>query len=103
MSADAWVITLACNRADAEAMPDIGDVFADLADPPSLNVEEPDPDRPDAWVMTAYCNDKPDAGLVARIAVLFPSGMAATAALLATTLKPGQKIVMPSDSQHKPK
>ena len=74
MSADAWVITLACNRADAEAMPDIGDVFADLADPPSLNVEEPDPDRPDAWVMTAYCNDKPDAGLVARIAVLFPSG-----------------------------
>ena len=32
--------------------------------------------------------------------VLFPSGMAATAALLATTLKPGQKIVMPSDSYY---
>ena len=32
--------------------------------------------------------------------VLFPSGMAATAALLATTLKPGQKVVMPSDSYY---
>lgn len=29
--------------------------------------------------------------------VLFPSGMAATAALLATVLKPGQKLVMPAD------
>jgi len=32
--------------------------------------------------------------------VLFPSGMAATAALLATMVKPGQKIVMPSDSYY---
>ena len=56
-----WSLTLACNRADAETFPDIGDVFADLADPPSLNVEEPDPDRPDEWLMTAYCNDRPDA------------------------------------------
>jgi len=29
--------------------------------------------------------------------VLFPSGMAATAALLATMVRPGQKVVMPSD------
>jgi ribosomal protein L11 methyltransferase len=73
MSADCWTLTLACNRADAEAMPEIGDVFPDLLDPPSLNVEEPDPDQPDAWVMTAYFNEKPDAGMVARIAALFPS------------------------------
>ncbi len=32
--------------------------------------------------------------------VLFPSGMAATAALLATVLKPGQTIVMPTDSYY---
>ena len=32
--------------------------------------------------------------------VLFPSGMAASAALLATVLKPGQKVVMPSDSYY---
>ena len=74
MSAEGgWSLTLACNRADAEAMPEIGDVFADLADPPSLNVEEPDPERPDAWVMTAYFNEKPDAALVDRITALFPS------------------------------
>jgi ribosomal protein L11 methyltransferase len=73
MSADCWTLTLACNRADAEAMPEIGDVFPDLADPPSLNVEEPDPDQPDAWVMTAYFNEKPDAEMVARITALFPS------------------------------
>jgi cystathionine gamma-lyase len=32
--------------------------------------------------------------------VLFPSGMAATAAVLATTLKPGQRVVMPSESYY---
>lgn len=74
MSADdGWSLTLACNRADAEAMPEVGEVFADLADPPSLNVEEPDPDRPDAWVMTAYFNGRPDAELVDRVTALFPS------------------------------
>ena len=68
-----WSLTLACNRADAEAMPEIGEVFADLGDPPSLNVEEPDPDCPDAWVMTAYFNERPDAALVDRVTALFPS------------------------------
>lgn len=79
MSADAsgvaqsWALTLACNRADAEAMPEIGDIFPDLIDPPSLNVEEPDPDQPDSWVLTAYFNERPDAALVARITALFSS------------------------------
>ena len=73
MSAESWTLTLACNRADAEAMPEIGDVFPDLLDPPSLNVEEPDPDQPDSWVMTAYFNEKPDADMVARITALFAS------------------------------
>ena len=76
MSAEGgWSLSLGCNRADAEAMPDIGEVFPDLADPPSLNVEEPDPDRPDAWVLTAYFNGKPDAVLVDRVTALFPSAI----------------------------
>jgi cystathionine gamma-lyase len=33
-------------------------------------------------------------------AVLFPSGMAASAAVLATVLKPGDKLVMPSESYY---
>jgi ribosomal protein L11 methyltransferase len=73
MSDNGWALTLACNRRDAEAMPEIGEVFPDLLDPPTLNVEEPDPDQPDAWVMTAYFADEPDAALVARITALFPS------------------------------
>jgi ribosomal protein L11 methyltransferase len=73
MSASGWALTLACNRADAEAMPESGDVFPDLADPPSLNVEEPDPDRPDEWLLTAYFTEKPAPELVARITALFPS------------------------------
>ncbi len=63
MSDSGWALTLACNRADAEAMPEIGEVFPDLPDPPTLNVEEPDPDRPDAWVMTAYFAGEPDPAL----------------------------------------
>lgn len=54
-------------------MPEIGDVFADLLDPPTLNVEEPDPDKPNDWVMTAYLNGEPDPALVGRITALFPS------------------------------
>jgi ribosomal protein L11 methyltransferase len=73
MSDNGWSLTLACNRADAEAMHEIGDVFPDLIEPPTLNVEEPDPDQPDAWVMTAYFTDEPDPALVSRIAALFPS------------------------------
>ena len=71
--ANGWALTLACNRCDAEAMPEIGEIFPDLLDPPTLNVEEPDPDQPDAWVMTAYFSDAPDPALVARITALFPS------------------------------
>ncbi len=73
MSGNGWALTLACNRADAESMPEIGDVFPDIVDPPTLNVEEPDPDQPDAWLMTAYFTDEPDPALVARITTLFPS------------------------------
>jgi ribosomal protein L11 methyltransferase len=77
MSADtAWVLTFACNRADAETMPEIGEVFPDLADPPTLNVEEPDPDQPDKWVMHAYFAAAPDPALVDRITALFPSAAA---------------------------
>nr|WP_310524945.1 50S ribosomal protein L11 methyltransferase [Polymorphobacter sp.] len=70
---DSWALTLACNRADAESFPEIGDIFPDLLDPPSLNVEEPDPDQPDDWLLTAYFNEKPEPALITRITALFPS------------------------------
>ncbi len=68
-----WTLTLPCNRAEAEALPETGEIFGDLASPPTLLVDEPDPDQPDAWVLTAYLDAEPDAALVARIAALAPS------------------------------
>lgn len=83
MSADtggaaAWALTFDCNRADAEALPETGDIFPDLSDPPTLNVEEPDPSKPDEWRFSAYFTEKPAQSLVARITGLFTSarGMA---------------------------
>lgn len=76
MSASAggsWTITLSCSRAEAEALPESGDIFADFADPPTLMVDEPDPQRPDDWVLVAYVDHKPDAALVGRVAALAPS------------------------------
>ncbi|GGE04189.1 ribosomal protein L11 methyltransferase [Polymorphobacter glacialis] len=75
-------LTFACNRADAEAMPEIGDIFPDLLDPPTLNVEEPDPGHPDAWLLTAYFNEYPTPDLVTRITALFPSATEITLAPL---------------------
>ncbi len=68
-----WTLTLPCSRAEAEALPETGEIFGDLASPPTLLVDEPDPDQPDAWVLTAYLDAEPDAALVARIAALAPS------------------------------
>jgi ribosomal protein L11 methyltransferase len=65
-----WTLSFGVNRADAEALPDLFDV---MDDPPTLNVEEPDPARPDDWVLTAYFADEPAAADVALITRLFAS------------------------------
>ncbi len=40
-----WRVTLACSRAQAEALPEAGELFA--GDAPALVADEPDPGRPD--------------------------------------------------------
>ncbi len=70
------MLTLACTRAEAEALPESGDIFAEMADPPTLLVDEPDPDQPDAWVLSAYFDAEPPPALVARICALAPSASA---------------------------
>ncbi len=76
-----WSFTLACNRAEAEALPESDDIFADLASPPTLLVDEPDPDQPDAWVLTAYFDAEPEAAILGRIAALAPSAPAGSGTL----------------------
>lgn len=65
-----WTLSFAVNRAEAETLPDL---FELMDEPPTLNVEEPDPARPDDWVLTAYFADQPDDATVAQIVALFPS------------------------------
>lgn len=63
-----WTLTFDCNRAEAEALPDLAEL---IEDPPTLNAEEPDPARPDHWVITAYFAERPDEETVALITGLF--------------------------------
>ena len=51
-------VTLPCSRAQAEAITDT-DAFADAADPPVLVADEPDPAKPDDWLIHAYFDRHP--------------------------------------------
>ena len=55
-----WRLTVSCTRAQAEALPDTTDQFS--ANPPVLVADEPDPSRPDCWLIHAYFEHEPDAG-----------------------------------------
>ena len=54
-----WRLTVAATRAQAEALPDSNDHFP--GSPPVLVADEPDPARPDSWLIHAYFDHPPDA------------------------------------------
>ncbi len=54
-----WRATLGCTRAQAEALPEAGDIFP--GDPPALVADEPDPAKPDEWLIHAYFAHPPTA------------------------------------------
>ncbi len=66
-----WRATLPCTRVQAEALPDAGEHFPIGAMPPVLVADEPDPARPDDWLLHAYFDHEPAA---AELAVLFRLG-----------------------------
>lgn len=65
-----WTLSFRVNRADAENLPDLFDV---MDDPPTLNVEEPDPSRPDDWLLIAYFAEEPSQATADQIVAYFPS------------------------------
>ena len=67
-----WTLSFWCNRAEAEALPDLADLLP-LDEPPTLNAEEPDPAKPDDWLVTAYFADAPEPATVTMITGLFAS------------------------------
>ena len=62
-----WRATLPCTRVQAEALPD-GELFGVV--PPVLVADEPDPARPDAWLLHAYFDHQPTAEDLAALARL---------------------------------
>jgi ribosomal protein L11 methyltransferase len=66
-----WRATLPCTRAQAEALPDAGDHFPIGGVPPVLVADEPDPAKPDDWLLHAYFDHEPTAE---ELAVLFRLG-----------------------------
>jgi len=54
-----WRVSLDCTKAEAEALPDSGDLFPDLDNPPVIVAEEPDPAKPDLWRLHAYFDEEP--------------------------------------------
>jgi len=54
-----WRVTLACTRAEAEALPEADDLFVFSDAPPVLVADEPDPHLPDDWRLHAYFEEQP--------------------------------------------
>ena len=70
-----WRVTLACTRAEAEALPESDDLFALADQPPVIVADEPDPHAPDDWRIHAYFAEQPTtAGTGAARAASPPDG-----------------------------
>jgi ribosomal protein L11 methyltransferase len=78
-----WVLQFWCGRSVAETLPDPADAFPDWDDPPTINAEEPDPARPDDWLVSVYFTAQPDAAARARLAALIPAAATGELAALA--------------------
>ena len=69
-SAASWKLTLPCTRAEAEAIAHADDPLPGVDPAPVLLTDEPDPDRPDAWTLSAYFEGEPAEGTLARVRAL---------------------------------
>ena len=65
-----WRVTLRCIRVQAEALPDADDVFAEFEHPPVLVADEPDPAKPNDWLLHAYFEDEPVGEALALLCTL---------------------------------
>jgi ribosomal protein L11 methyltransferase len=65
-----WRVTIPCTRAQAEAIPDDGDLFTDSGSTPVLVADEPDPDKPDEWLLHAYFDQEPSEGEIVQLTQL---------------------------------
>ena len=64
-----WRVTVQCTRAQAEAVPEADDPFA-AGTSPVIVADEPDPSKPDEWLIHAYFDREPDSDGVDCVAKL---------------------------------
>ena len=76
-SAASWKLSLPCTRAEAEAIA-VADLLPGLEPPPVLMTDEPDPEQPDVWTLSAYFEGEPDADALARVRALVATDIAGT-------------------------
>ena len=60
-------VTVPCTRAQAEAIPYTGELFAGSYDPPVLVADEPDDAKPDEWLIHAYFEHHPSGDEIALL------------------------------------
>lgn len=65
-----WRVTIPATRAQAERASDLNDAFPAHAEQPVLVADEPDPARPDDWLIHAYFERRPDDSDLDRLAEL---------------------------------
>jgi ribosomal protein L11 methyltransferase len=65
-----WRITVPCTRAQAEAIPDGSDLLPDSGTAPVLVADEPNPDKPDEWMLHAYFDREPSEIEIAQLTQL---------------------------------
>jgi ribosomal protein L11 methyltransferase len=61
-------VTIPCTRAQAEAIPGAEEIFHDNDVPPVLVADEPDPAKPDDWLIHAYFDRHPTSDEIALLA-----------------------------------
>jgi ribosomal protein L11 methyltransferase len=64
-----WRVTIPCSRMQAEAVPEL-DAFSHSASQPVLVADEPDPARPDDWLIHAYFDHPPTDAELDELATL---------------------------------
>ena len=65
-----WRVTVACTRAQGEAIGAMGDLPGFGDHPPVLVADEPDETKPDAWLIHAYFDHEPRAEDLSTLATL---------------------------------
>lgn len=74
---DSWKLVLPCTRAEAELI-EAADELPALAEQPVILTHEPDPGRPDDWLLEAFFTAPPEQAMIAAIQAMAPSAASRT-------------------------